>query len=70
MEKLRSLIVENVSIFNEAFPNRFCPSPDVISAISHDHPFTYCQVENEIEKLVHEGVLEPELSDCYRIKLP
>lgn len=69
MEKLRNLIIENVSMFREAFPTRSCPSPDMISAISHDHPFTYGQVENEIEKLVHEGVLETELSDSYRVKL-
>jgi hypothetical protein len=69
MEKLRNLILENVAIFNEAFPNRFCHSPDVISAISHDYKFTYGQVENEIEKMVHEGVLDAELSNWYEIKL-
>ncbi len=69
MEKIRDLIIENISIFNEAFPNRFCHSQDVISAISHDYHFTYGQVENEIEKMVHEGVLDAELSDWYEIKL-
>lgn len=69
MEKLRNLILENVTIFNSAFPNKFCHSPDVISAISHDYQFTYRQVENEIEKMVHEGVLDSGLSDCYEIKI-
>jgi hypothetical protein len=69
MEKIRDLIIENISIFNEAFPNMFCHSQDVISAISHDYHFTYGQVENEIEKMVHEGVLDAELSDWYEIKL-
>lgn len=69
MEQLRSLIIENVAMFNAAFPNRFCHSPDVISAISHDYQFTYCQVENEIEKMVHEGVLDAELSDWDGIKI-
>lgn len=69
MEKLRNLIIENVAMFREAFPTRSCPSPDLISAISYDHPFTYGQVENEIEKMVHEGVLEAELSDSYSVKL-
>ncbi|MDD2440116.1 MAG: hypothetical protein PHD41_07950 [Methanosarcinaceae archaeon] len=70
MKKIRKLVLKNVSIFNEAFPKKFCYSSDVISAISHDHPFTYGQVENEIEKLVHEGVLETEFSAFNRIKLP
>ncbi|HWR24972.1 MAG TPA: hypothetical protein VN278_01950 [Methanosarcina sp.] len=69
MEKLRSLIIKNVSTFNKAFPNRFCHSPDVISAISHDYNYTYGQVENEIEKMVHEGVLDAESSDWYEIRL-
>jgi hypothetical protein len=69
MEKLRNLIIENVAIFNEAFPNRFCHSPDIISAISYDYKFTYGQVENEIEKMVHEGVLDAELSDWYEVEL-
>lgn len=69
MEKLRELILKNLAIFNEAFPDRFCHSPDVISAISHDYKFTYGQVENEIEKMVHEGILDAELSDWYEIKL-
>jgi hypothetical protein len=69
MEKLRNLIIRNVAIFNEAFPDRFCHSPDVISAISYDYKFTYGQVENEIEKMVHEGVLDAELADWYGIKL-
>lgn len=69
MEKLRNLIIENVTIFNKAFPDRFCHSPDVISAISYDYKFTYGQVENEIEKMVHEGVLDAELSDWCGIKL-
>ena len=51
MEQLRSLIIENVAMFNAAFPNRFCHIPDVISAISYDYQFTYGQVENEIEKI-------------------
>jgi len=41
----------------------------VISAISHDYKFTYGQVENEIERMVHEGVLDAELSDWEGIKL-
>ncbi len=69
MEQLRNLIIENVSMFNKAFPNRFCHSPDIISAISHDYQFTYRQVENEIEKMVHEGVLDAELSDWNEIKI-
>ena len=69
MDKLRNLIVENVAMFNEAFPNKFCHSPDIISAISHDYQFTYRQVENEIEKMVHEGVLDVELSDWDGIKI-
>ena len=69
MEQLRNLIVENVAMFNEAFPNKFCHSPDIISAISHDYQFTYRQVENEIEKMVHEGVLDAELSDWDGIKI-
>jgi len=69
MEQLRNLIIENVSIFKAAFPNRFCHSPDVISAISNDYRFTYGQVENEIEKLIHEGVLDAELSDWDGIKI-
>ncbi|MDI9395419.1 MAG: hypothetical protein QM426_08420 [Euryarchaeota archaeon] len=69
MEQLRSLIIENVSMFNAAFPNRFCHSPDVISAISHDYKFTYRQVENEIEKMIHEGVLDAELSNWDGIKV-
>lgn len=69
MEKLRNIIIENMTTFNRAFPDRFCHSPDVISAISHDYQFTYGQVENEIEKMVHEGVLDAELSDWYGIKL-
>lgn len=69
MEKLRNVILQNMTIFNGAFPDRFCHSPDVISAISHDYNFTYRQVENEIEKMVHEGVLEAELSDWCGIKL-
>ena len=69
MEQLRNLIIENVAMFNEAFPNKFCHSPDIISAISHDYQFTYRQVENEIEKMVHEGVLDAELSDWNGIKI-
>lgn len=69
MEKIRNLIVENVAIFNKAFPNRFCHSPDIIFAISYDYKFTYGQIENEIEKMVHEGVLDAEQSDWYEIKL-
>ncbi|KKG12058.1 hypothetical protein EO98_02980 [Methanosarcina sp. 2.H.T.1A.6] len=69
MEQLRNLIIENVAMFNKAFPDRFCHSPDVISAISYDYQFTYGQVENEIEKMVHEGVLDAELSDWDGIKL-
>jgi len=69
MEKLRKLIIENVAIFNRAFPDRFCHTPDVISAISHDYKFTYGQIENEIEKMVHEGVLDAECSDWNEIKL-
>jgi hypothetical protein len=69
MEQLRNLIKENVAMFNEAFPNRFCHSPDIISAISHDYQFTYRQVENEIEKMVHEGVLDAELCDWNGIKI-
>lgn len=69
MEKIRNLIIENVAMFNEAFPNRFCHSPDVIFAILHDYQFTYGQIENEIEKMVHEGVLDAELSDWDGIKI-
>jgi hypothetical protein len=69
MENLRNLILENVSMFNRAFPNRFCHSPDIISAISYDYKFTYGQIENEIEKMVHEGVLDTEQSDWCEIKL-
>ena len=69
MEQLRNLIIENVSMFNEAFPNRFYYSPDIISAISYDYQFTYRQVENEIEKMVHEGVLNAGLSDWDGIKI-
>ena len=69
MEQLRNLIIENVAMFNEAFPNRFCHSPDIISAISHDYQFTYRQVENEIEKMFHEGVLDAELCDWNGIKI-
>lgn len=69
MEKLRNLIIENVAIFNRAFPDRFCHSEDVISSISYDYKFTYGQIENEIEKLVHEGVLDAEHSDWCEIKL-
>lgn len=69
MEQLRNAIVKNISIFNKAFPKKYCYIPDVIDAISYDHPFTYGQVENEIEKMVHEGILEVDYSDCYRIKI-
>lgn len=69
MEKLRKLIIENVSIYNRAFPRKFCHSSDVISAISQDYNYTYGQVENEIEKMVHEGVLDAECSDWYEIRL-
>ena len=68
-ERLRNLITENVSMFNAVFPNRFCHSPDVISAIANDYQFTYGQIENEIEKLIHEGVLDGELSDWDGIKI-
>jgi hypothetical protein len=70
MEKLRRLIIHNLATFNRAFPNRFCNTPDIISAISHDYKFTYGQVENEIEKMVHEGILDAEYSEwCEEIKL-
>jgi hypothetical protein len=69
MEKIRNLIIENVSMFNRAFPDRFCHSRDVIFAISHDYKFTYGQIENEIEKMVHEGVLDAGQNDWYEIKL-
>jgi hypothetical protein len=70
MENLRKLILENVAIFNRAFPHRFCNVPDIIYAISHDYKFTYGQIENEIEKMVHEGILDAEYSDwCEEIKL-
>ena len=70
MDKIRNLIIENIAMFNGAFPDRFCHSRDVIFAISHDYKFTYGQIENEIEKMVHEGVLDAELfSDWCEIKL-
>ncbi len=70
MEKLRKLIIQNLVTFKRAFPNRFCNTPDIISAISHDYKFTYGQVENEIEKMVHEGILDAEYSEwCEEIKL-
>jgi hypothetical protein len=69
MDKLRNLIIKNVAIFNRAFPDRFCHSRDVIIAISYDYKFTYGQIENEIEKMVHEGVLDAEFSDWCEIKL-
>jgi hypothetical protein len=69
MEKIRNLIIENVSMFNRAFPDRFCQSRDIIFAISHDYKFTYGQIENEIEKMVHEGVLDAEFADWCEIKL-
>ncbi len=58
MEKLRNLIIENVAMFREAFPTRFYPSPDLISAISYDHPFTYFQVENEMKRWSMKGFLK------------
>ena len=69
MEKIRNLIIENVAMFNGAFPDRFCHSRDIIFAISHDYKFTYGQIENEIEKMVHEGILKPGHSDWCEIKL-
>ena len=68
MDKLRNLIIENVAIFNRAFPDRFYHSRDIIFAISHDYKFTYGQIENEIEKMVHEGILDAEFSDWCEIK--
>jgi hypothetical protein len=70
MENLRKLILENVATFNRAFPHRSYNVPDIISAISHDYKFTYGQIENEIKKMVHEGILDAEYSDwCEEIKL-
>jgi hypothetical protein len=69
MGEIRDLIIENLVIFNEVFPNRFYHSQDAISAILQDYHFTHGQVKHEIEKMVHEGVIDAELSDGYEIKL-